>query len=601
VTTPPPGAQPGIAGAPGRVWGRKDLKTGGDRPAGEFTLGLASLPFIGRTLRRRARLWLVFGLVGLLIGIGFYKKAPPPYQAQITVVLAQPTDVDPLDAVQTDVTLAQSRGVAGVALHNLHLTENLNKFLTSYTIDAETDKVVQFTVGGPTASQALARANALATAFLQYRDHYLEISQHLYTIELKSQIPAAARAAASLHTQLEAVKREPSSSAKTDALAHVTAEYARAAKTLAGLQFDEQNDPVDTQALVSGSYPLGTATAVPRSRFKVPGLYAVAGLIAGLLVGMAYVVVAELTTDKLRRRDDVARALGTPVRLSVGRIPTGRWRSRGLQAVRNREVQRMAAQLRATLPPRNLNATASLVVVAVDDPRVAALPVLSLAVSAARAGSQVIVADLTPEATAAELLGITGPGVRIVAAGGQQIALVVPERGALTPIGPLNRTAEPVRAGVSGPGGAGRRSRGRTFGRDAYSGQGQFRQGYAGPLAAAFETTDLMLTVATLDPALGAEHLPSWASDAVVVLTAGQSSGTKVHGVGEMLRLAGLPPSGAILADADKSDASLGAIATHASQRRPSAHRPTGTRPTGTRPTASKQVTPERRLGATSR
>ena len=41
---------------------------------------------------------------------------------------------------------------------------------------------------------------------------------------------------------------------------------------------------------------------------------------------MGYVLVAELLSRRLRRRDDVAVALGAPVRLSVGPLRRRRWR-----------------------------------------------------------------------------------------------------------------------------------------------------------------------------------------------------------------------------------------------------------------------------------
>ncbi len=43
------------------------------------------------------------------------------------------------------------------------------------------------------------------------------------------------------------------------------------------------------------------------------------------------------------------------------------------------------------------------------------------------------------------------------------------------------------------------------------------------------------------------------------MVTAGQSSWTKIHAVGEMIRLAGTPPVSAVLIEADKGDESLGA------------------------------------------
>lgn len=600
MTTPQAGAQPATGDAAGRSWVRKDLKPGSEREPAEFTLGLASLPFVGRTLRRRAKVWLLFGFVGMLIGVGFYVKAPPPYEAQSTVWLAQPPDVDPLDAVQTDVTLAQARGVAGAALHKLRLTESVNKFLTSYTAAALTDRVVQFTVGGPTSAQAVARANALAAAFLKFRGGYLTTTQRLYDQTLKQQISQYKLKIAAIDRDVVKVKQqEPPSTARKNVVDNLQTQQRIANRTLAALDIEVTTYPVNTSALVEGSYPLESGTPLPRSHVRIPALYAVAGLIAAIAIGMGYVVAAELVTDRLRRRDDVARALGTPVRLSVGSVRTGRLPGRrGLQAVRDRDVLKMAALLRATLPPRRENTVAALAVVAVDDPVVAALPALSLAVSAARAGSQVMIADLTEGAAAAGLLGITGPGVRIVAAGGQQIALVVPERGDLTPLGPLHQAGELVSASSAGRRHAGHGPREQGYAGRGHPGHSYYSREYGGPLAAAYEASDLLLTVATLDPGLGAEHLPSWAMSAVLVVTAGRSTATKIHAVGEMLRLAELPSSGAILVGADKADISLGAIAPRAAtaRRQPPAGRP----PTG-RPPSGRPAAPQPRLGATGR
>src|SRR5207253_10995297 len=111
---------------------------------------------------------------------------------------------------------------------------------------------------------------------------------------------------------------------------------------------------------------------------------------------------------------------------------------------------------------------------------------------------------------AARLLGAADPGVRAVSADGADLVVAVPGRDDVVPAGPVHRAspqAEPA------PGG--------------------------GALAAAYASADLLLTLVTLDPSLGAEHLPTWAADAVVVVTAGRSSWERLHGVGEMVRLAG--------------------------------------------------------------
>jgi hypothetical protein len=88
-------------------------------------------------------------------------------------------------------------------------------------------------------------------------------------------------------------------------------------------------------------------------------------------------------------------------------------------------------------------------------------------------------------------------------------------------------------------------------------------------LVAAYASADLLLTLITLDPALGADHLATWASSAVVVVTAGRSSATRIQAVGEMVRLAGASPISAVLMDADKTDETTGITHTPAPEAPP--------------------------------
>jgi hypothetical protein len=73
-------------------------------------------------------------------------------------------------------------------------------------------------------------------------------------------------------------------------------------------------------------------------------------------------------------------------------------------------------------------------------------------------------------------------------------------------------------------------------------------------------SADLLITLVTLDPALGGDHLSTWAAHAVAVVTAGQSSVEKVHSVGEMIRLGGTRLDSVVLIGADKNDESLGVV-----------------------------------------
>jgi hypothetical protein len=246
---------------------------------------------------------------------------------------------------------------------------------------------------------------------------------------------------------------------------------------------------------------------------------------------MAIVIVAALLSSRLRRRDDVAATLGAPVRLSVGslRMPRLPMPSRQ-RARRDRDMRRVIAYLHGAVSGSS-RGPATLAVVAVDDAQTVALAVASLARSRAQEGRRVLVSDLSDGVPLARLLGVGDPGVHEVSSDGVRLLVAVPERDDIAPVGPVRDGGSPT---VWAPP------------NDA--------------VVTAYSTADLLLTLVTLDPAVGGDHLATWASEAIVVVTAGSSSAEKVHSVGEMIRLAGTRLDSAILLGADRSDASLGVL-----------------------------------------
>ena len=84
------------------------------------------------------------------------------------------------------------------------------------------------------------------------------------------------------------------------------------------------------------------------------------------------------------------------------------------------------------------------------------------------------------------------------------------------------------------------------------------RSAFTAAVTNACASADLLFTLVTLDPSLGGEHLATWATSAVVVVTAGRSSWARIHAVGEMVRLGGTSLTSAVLVGSDKTDESLG-------------------------------------------
>jgi hypothetical protein len=165
----------------------------------------------------------------------------------------------------------------------------------------------------------------------------------------------------------------------------------------------------------------------------------------------------------------------------------------------------------------------------VENAPVVAQAVAALAAFYASQGEQVIAADLSTGADIAHLLRVKGPGVHATSHNGANFTLVVPERDDAAFVGPL---------------------------RTVTSAEGTRQAGDA--LVASYTSADVLLTLVTLDPALGGDHLATWATNAVVVVTAGRSSAVRIHGVGEMIRVAGMRLVSVVLIGADKSDESLG-------------------------------------------
>ena len=505
-----------------------------DNAPTEFAASLVSFDFIKAALRRSRRFWCLAAVVGFLLGVGVAISSPPPYKA-VTSLLLTPGPYENINtAANNDQEMAQSRTVAALAERRIGLREDAGSFLSSYTVLGLTERVLTVTINAPSASQAVLRANAVASAFLQFRANEMQAEQKLVLASLQQQANQANQRLTSITAQIAALAAQPTSSGQQAQLSNLRAQHLQATGTVANLEQsvlgNQTNVEPAVSAAVRGSGVLDTATPLAHSRLKPLVLYAAIGFIVGLVLGMAIVIIRALLSDKLRRREDVAQALGAPVKLSVGTIPLNRRRTgrRDTAAARGADVQRIAMHLDRALPA-SVRGTSALAVIPVDDPRIAAMSLVSLAVSWAGQGSPVVVADLCRGAPAATLLGAGEPGVHAVDADGARVIVAVPESHDVEPAGPLGRGPVP----------------------------GQ-RSPFTDRVIAACTQPGLLLTLAAVDPAVGGEYLATWATDAVAVVTAGRSSWEQIHAVGEMTRLSGTRLISAVLVGADQTDRSLG-------------------------------------------
>jgi capsular polysaccharide biosynthesis protein len=516
----------------GRPWDYNGAPADGDRSGADLTGGLVNFGFFSAALWRRAWVWCLTAVLGLFIGAALYVKVPPAYHATTTVLLADSQSMNPSVQVLVDQSLAQSHAVAAIVVHELNLPESVAKFQASYTVTIVTDTALTLEVGAKTSADAVQRASALANAFLAYRADYEKSQELLQVTQLDQQFKAAQislKKAQAEQSRLPSPLTRPAQKQQYDSL---QSQVGLQQQTMENAKQASLALEQSTNYMNKGSVVIDPAVAMPRSRIRGPVLYVGGGLFGGLVVGMAIVIFGALLSRRLRRRDDVALALGASVRLSVGPLRRRRWRPTlpKRSAKQRLDMRRVVTQLHGAVPGSS-EGPASLAVVAVDDAQTVARIVVSLAASCAADGERVAVADLSGSAILARLLGVRDPGIHKVSCDGAALVVILLERDEVAPVGPVPSGASPAV-----PTQASR------------------------ALISTCSSASILLTFAVLDPAFGGDHIGTWATNAVAVVTAGESSAEKIHAVGEMIRLAGTHLDSVVLLGTDKSDESMGVV-----------------------------------------
>jgi capsular polysaccharide biosynthesis protein len=522
-----------------QLWDFGDFGADEDNSASELATGLISLGFIREALRRTRKFWCATAVIGLLIGGYALHKFPPSYQASATIQLGNNNFVPPGIAVQDDQGIAQSHAVAESALRSLGLARVVSPvvYVGDYSALILTNNLLSITVKAGNPTDAVRQANALANAFLAVQKRTLLVQEATIDAALRQSITAAEDHLSALNKQISQL---PAGSGATPQRVRLVTERNEAAGELQPLKNSLRGTIGNTRAwtatLINGSFVLDRGALLPRHMKRYLLLYVGGGLIGGLFLGLFIVIFRELVSDRLRRREDVARAIGAPVRLSVSKLDLKKWRP-GPQALAKApgpRIQQIVAHLERAVPddPRGL---AALAVVPVDEPQVSALSLATLALSCARQGRRVIVADLCPGYPVAKWLGVGGPGMHEATVAEARLLVAIPDPDDVAPPGPLSRTAQQQRSAADGP-------------------------AFSDEVSAVCASADVLLTLAALDPATGGEHLSGWAHRVIAVVTAGRASAARIHAAGEMIRLAGIELLSAVLIGADTTDESLGEI-----------------------------------------
>lgn len=528
-------------------WRYDDAAHPGGATAANLGADLVNLRFVVSAISRSKRIWLTLAVIGLLTGCALFATAGSSYSASVSILMSEDPQGE-IGGISAESLMARNPTVAATVVRELGLPMSPTAFLGAYSANITplttstnisnnnnviNSPVLVINVTARTPAQATSEANALVAEFLKYRTRILQRQVSAPNALADQEIANDRTAVASLQTQVSAFSAEPKSAARQQQLSTLQSEERTAASALSAAETDaaaaESSRQLTVSTMISGTQILSSTPAALTASRKVTALEDIGSPFIGcLMIGLAIVVVGAVTSNRLRRRDDIAAALGSPVKLSVSayggasQLPSGPGR-RQCAAVDVRRIVGYLTNVAKEATPR----PTTLAVMAVDNSPAVVPLVTAVAASLAEEQMWVAVADLSDHILARDV-GEDRPGVHTVKMHDSGVLLVVPEIGGELETGPL-RSAGAKRPAQS-------------------------------TVAAAYAGADVVIAIAAYDPSLGGEYIATWATEAVVVITAGKSSAVRIQSVGEMLRAAKVRVISAIVLGADKDDDTPGTV-----------------------------------------
>ncbi len=490
--------------------------------AGRPQPALVSLHFIRAALRRRRVALILAAVLGLLAGGAFVTLVPPVQRATVTLALAHDPQSDPERAMATDLSLATTRTVAEQVITKLNLSMTVEDLLKTVTATPATTDILTISMVAPSRSEAVRRLSAFTTGYLAFRSTQLSTQSNLLVKGINRRIDVLERQFNDISDRIETLGNINTDDAASE-LSDAVTRRAKIGTQIDVLQQSVQEANLRITTIVAGSRVIDKPAAVPNGGKRRIALALATGLVGGAAVAIGLVLFVAITSDRLRRRADVATALGVPVLVSVGRLaPMPRLlavlpRFRAREARRADDRQRMARALESAVPGPGRGR--GLAVGAVDNAAEVRYGLVEAAMNLQAEERTVRLIDLTADgglARAMEALLPTDEAVRITLSRPRTVPSLATDMSELDTFGPES---------------------GELWG--------------WGP-------NDVFLTLTDLTPSDGADHVATWSSRVVVAVTAGKSSVERLWTAGELVRSAGLELFGTILFGADATDESSG-------------------------------------------
>lgn len=494
---------------------------------------LVTLHFIRSALRRRWRVWGAFACLGMLLGLVWTVAIPAKSVGTATLLLAHDPTTDPDQAMSTDVSLLRTRTLAAAVIDQLGLKMTPEAFQKSVTPTPVSSSVLVLDVSAPDDRAAVTRARALAAGFLRFRTTQIHLQSKALVDGYGGRVAQLQKQADSLTRQYNSLGATPAGRSQA---ADVLAQRSQVNAEISTFQQTIQDTALKTNSIVAASHVLDEAGVAPHSAKKRVVLAVGSGMIAGTAMGMGFVLFTALTSERLRRRDEVAAALGAPVRVSVGALRRGRLWSRlpGHRSDSERDVQVLVHGLESLTQPRKRTSRKTrppgFALATLGDAHLATVVLASLAARLSRRGMAPFVVDLTESGRLEDALkDALGRHSDDKAAQGPSPTVYRPDGIPFLAHGPVGATG--------------------SFGSDL---------GQDDPRRSAWDSADVVLVLADLDPAVGVDYLNTWTDEVVLLVAAGESSAERLRTTAELIRSADLALPFAMMVGVDQTDESLG-------------------------------------------
>lgn len=331
--------------------------TAGTTPDSPAAAPLVDLHALVAAVRRRRRLWYSTALLGLLAGAALAVLLPPPPTAVTTVLVAHTQDqpTDPGTLIRTDVALLRTTRIAGEALKSLGSAERPEDFMGDYRGSGVTNNLLRIEATGADDAQAVARAGALADAFVADHVRRLREAADAEARTLLDERDKMRDELAEVNESIgEAEESDP------DAAANMESLFARRAELTSRIEdFDQRaaEAHIGTPQLVAGTQVVDAARAVGHSPLASAATHAGIGVVLGLVLGLALAAVGSVVADRPVLRREIAANLGASVIAELPRTrrrPAGRWESRRIRAARARLTTMLARTVRGSAEPVSL-------------------------------------------------------------------------------------------------------------------------------------------------------------------------------------------------------------------------------------------------------